>query len=320
MFDIVFLGTSASAPSIHRGLSSAAVLAGEDRFLVDCGEGTQRQILRSGIGFKRLNHILLTHAHLDHILGLGGLISTYTRWESLDSLHIWGGQPAIDRVEALLFQVVLRGQTPPMPIHLNALNGEQEIFRGKNYTVTAFPVTHRGRGNFGYIFKEDNRRPFLVEKAEALGVPAGPERSQLVKGEAVTLADGRVIQPDMVLGDEIEGVKLVVVGDTARTDNLVDYAQDADALVVEATFLHDDADMAKAYGHITAQQAGELAQQANVRHLLLNHISRRYREYDVISEARATFDNAYVVRDLDHFSVRRGQPVQKVESTSASDE
>ena len=143
MFEVVFLGTSASAPSIHRGLTATAVLAGPHRYLIDCGEGTQRQILRSGIGFKRLNRILLTHSHLDHILGIGGLVSTFTRWEeNLDSLEIWGGRPAIERVKALIFDVVLRHEKPPVTIHLIDLKPGR-IYDAKDYTVSAFPVTHR---------------------------------------------------------------------------------------------------------------------------------------------------------------------------------
>jgi ribonuclease Z len=134
MFEVVFLGTSASAPSIHRGLSSLAVLAGEYRFLVDCGEGTQRQILRSGIGYKRLNRILLTHAHLDHILGLGGLVSTFVRWENIEFMEIYGGRPALERVHTLLFEVVLRDETPPVPIRL------YELLPGLVMTTKAFEI------------------------------------------------------------------------------------------------------------------------------------------------------------------------------------
>lgn len=112
MIEIVFLGTSASAPSIHRGLSAQVVLHRDYRFLIDCGEGTQRQILRSGLGFKRLNRILLTHGHLDHILGLGGLISTFARWEAMDRLEIYGGRWALQRVYDLIYGVVLRGAPP----------------------------------------------------------------------------------------------------------------------------------------------------------------------------------------------------------------
>ncbi|MBZ0293382.1 MAG: MBL fold metallo-hydrolase, partial [Anaerolineae bacterium] len=146
MFEIVFLGTSASAPSIHRGLPSMAVLAGEHRFLVDCGEGTQRQILRSGIGFKKLNRILLTHAHLDHILGLGGLVSTFAHWENIEQLEIWGGRSTLARVEALLFGVVLDYERIAVDILLHELeNGI--FFTSKAFTVKAFSVIHRGSGN-----------------------------------------------------------------------------------------------------------------------------------------------------------------------------
>ena len=311
MFEVVFLGTSASAPSIHRGLTATAVLAGPHRYLIDCGEGTQRQILRSGIGFKRLNRILLTHSHLDHILGIGGLVSTFTRWEeNLDSLEIWGGRPAIERVKALIFDVVLRHEKPPVTIHLIDLKPGR-IYDAKDYTVSAFPVTHRGRGNFGFIFEGKSHRPFLVEKAEALGIPAGPERGKLVRGEPVTLSDGQTITPEMVLSDEEKGAKLVHVGDSARIDNLREYVREADALVIEATFLDSEAEEAKQFGHLTAKQAATLASETGVKTLLLNHVSRRYRERDIIREARSVFRNSHVARDLDHFVLRRGRPAEK---------
>ncbi len=310
MFEIVFLGTSASAPSIHRGLPAQIVLAGEYRFLVDCGEGTQRQILRSGVGFKRLNHILLTHGHLDHILGLGGLISTFSRWESIEEIDIWGGKTTLDRVDALLYGVVLQYEKLPIQIHFRELQ-TGIIMQGQAFTVSAFPVTHRGSGNFGFVFQEASHRPFLIEKAEALGVPAGPERSLLVRGENVTLADGRTITPDMVLADEIPGVKLVCIGDVGRTDNIREYVAGADALVIEATFLQTEAEEARYFGHITARQAATLAAETGVKTLLLTHVSRRYRERDIVSEARQVFPNTFVARDLEQYSLRRGRPVEK---------
>lgn len=309
MFEIVFLGTSASAPSIHRGLSAAAVLAGEERFLVDCGEGTQRQILRSGIGFKRLNHILITHQHLDHILGLAGLVSTFVRWEALDALHIYGSAPTLERVHKLLFDIVLYGE-PPTPVYLHEVQ-PGEFYRAKHFSISAFPVRHRGPGCLGYIFQQDTHHPFQAEKAEALGVPAGPERAQLVRGESITLADGSVITPDMVLGDPVPGVRLIFTGDTASTDYLHEVVRDADVLVTEATFLAEDDVIAADFGHITAQQAAELAQAANVRDLLLTHIGRRYAERDVIDEARKVHPHSYVARDLDHFVTKRGDHVER---------
>lgn len=316
MFELVFLGTSASAPSVYRGLPALAVLAGEQRFLVDCGEGTQRQILRSGIGFRRLNHIFLTHAHLDHMLGLGGLLSTYGSWETLEEIHIWGGLPAIERVQALVHQVIFRRQTPPLPIYFNRTLPDKTLFRGRNFTVRAFPVVHRGRDCYGYIFEEDARRPFMADKAEALGIPHGPERGQLSAGESIILNDGRVIQPEEVLGDLIKGAKLVITGDLARTDEVREAAQDADALVIEATYLDVDADIARQVGHITARQAADLARECNVKFLFLTHISRRYREFEVIGEARKTFPDSYVARDLDHFTIFRDRKPGKVKPRS----
>jgi ribonuclease Z len=310
MFELVFLGTSASAPSIHRGLPSLAVLAGEHRFLIDCGEGTQRQILRSGIGFKKLNRILLTHAHLDHILGLGGLVSTFAHWENISDLEIWGGKATLDRVSALLFGVVLDYERIPISIRLMDIEPGQ-IIDAKDFTVSAFPVTHRGAGNFGFLFQEKTRRPFLNEKAEILGVPAGPERSLLVKGESITLADGRVIMPDMVLGELIQGVKLVCIGDIGRTDNILDHVAGADTLVIEATFLDEDGDAARSFGHLTARQAATLARENNVKTLILTHLSRRYRERDIINEARQVFPETYVARDMDHYVMQRGKAVEK---------
>ncbi|MCU0499376.1 MAG: ribonuclease Z [Anaerolineae bacterium] len=316
MFEIVFFGTSASAPSIHRGLPSLMVLAGEHRFLIDCGEGTQRQILKSGIGFKKLHHILLTHGHLDHILGLGGLISTFAHWESIDELNIYGGRPALERVDALIYQVVLRGESANLKIKLFELQ-PGTLFIGKQFQVSAIPVTHRGTGNYGFVFQQQAHAPFLVDKATALGVPAGPERGLLVRGETITLSDGRVITPDQVLGEYEAGVKLVVIGDTGRTENLREHVQDADVLVIEATFLHHESEEARAFGHITARQAGELAAECGVKTLLLNHVSRRYRERDILEEARAAFPNTIIARDFDHFETRRGQVTgKKVEITT----
>jgi ribonuclease Z len=311
MFEIVFFGTSASAPSIYRGLSSAAVLAGEDRFLVDCGEGTQRQILRSGIGYKKLNRIMLTHAHLDHILGLGGLVSTFTRWESMDDLTIWGSSYTLSRVRTLIFDVVFAGQTPPIPVYLKEVE-PGIIYQGKNFKVTAFPVQHRGAGCLGYVFEEDTYHPFLAEKADELGVPFGPERSLLVKGNAITLKDGTVITPDMVLGEAEAGVKIAFTGDISNLNAIAEYVADADALVTEATFLHEEAGEAAAFGHVTARQAAIFARDNNIKHLLLTHISRRYREYEVVKEATAIFPNATIVRDLDHFRIRRGAALERV--------
>lgn len=303
MIEIIFLGTSASAPSIHRGLSAQVVLYRDLRFLVDCGEGTQRQILRSGLGFKRLNRVLLTHGHLDHILGLGGLISTFARWEAIDHLEIYAGGWALERVYDLIYGVVLRGGEPALKIDLIEVR-PGVVLEDDTFEVVAFPVSHRGP-SLGYLFREKPRRPFLNERAEALGVPRGPERRRLVAGESVTLPDGRVIHPDDVLGAPRPGACLAHVGDAGRTEGLEATVRGADMLVIEATYLRREADMARRFAHLTAAQAAQLAQDAEVHRLVLTHISRRYREAEILDEARAIFPETVVARDFDHFRVLR---------------
>jgi len=306
LFEIVFLGTSASAPSVRRGLSAQVLKHDEYRFLIDCGEGTQRQILQSGLGFKNLNHILITHGHLDHILGLGGLLSTFSRWEAIDDLNIYAGKFALERIHDLLYGVVLRGAKAPMPINLHELT-EGVFFEAGDFTVKAFPVHHRGADCFGFLFEEKARRPFLPQKAEALGVPIGPQRRDLVNGLAVTLPDGSRIDPEDVLGEVKPGVRFVHIGDTGRTDNLLEYCQDADGLVIESTYLEEEAEMAQNYSHLTARQAAELAARAGVKQLYLTHISRRYREKDILVEAQAVFPEAVVARDFDTFQIKQRQ-------------
>lgn len=304
MFEILFLGTSASAPSAKRGLSGQIVSHNEYRFLIDCGEGTQRQILQSGAGFKRMTRILLTHGHLDHILGLGGLLSTFLRWEAIEELEIYGGRSTLERVRTLLFDVVLRGNKPPMPLRLIEIK-PGVIFDADDFTVTAFSVSHRGPDCLGYVFEGKARRPFLAEKADELGVPFGPERRELVAGNAITLADGRHVTAEEVLGPLEKGTKLVVVGDTGRTDNLIEVCKDADGLVIESTYLDEEADMAKQFSHLTARMGAELAIKAGVKKLILTHISRRYREKDVIAEVQSIFPNTVVARDFDTFHIKR---------------
>ncbi|MGC9394195.1 MAG: ribonuclease Z [Anaerolineae bacterium] len=304
MLELVMLGTAASAPSIQRGLPSQVVLWRDERFLVDCGEGTQRQILRSGIGFRRLQRVLLTHGHLDHILGLGGLISTFARWEAVDKLEIYGGRWTLDRVENLIFGVVLRGARPPVPVDLIDIR-PGVLLENDDFEVVAFPVVHRGPGCFGYLFREKPRRPFLPEKAEALGVPAGPIRRDLVNGKAVTLADGRIIQPDEVLGPDRPGVSLALLGDIGQIDGLSEVLHGVDVLVCEATYLERDGEMAHRFGHLTAAQAARLAREAGARKLVLNHLSQRYRIREILEETRPIFADTIVARDFDRFTITR---------------
>lgn len=304
MFELIFLGTSASAPSVHRGLPSQVVIHNEHRFLIDCGEGTQRQILQSGLGFRKLNRILVTHGHLDHILGIAGLVSTYLRWEAMDKLEIYAGQNALERIDDLLFKVVIRNARPPFPIELIPI-ATGEIIKEPDLTVTAFPVNHRGPDCYGFAFQEAGRRPFLAEKAEALGIPQGPWRRDLAQGLPTTMPDGRVVQPDEVLGEFEEGTRLVIVGDTGDTESILPFCMDAAGLVIEATYLKEEQEMARQFAHLTAGEAACLAANANVGQLFLTHISRRYRDRDVEREAREVFARSTIVHDFDTYQVKR---------------
>jgi len=304
LFDLTFLGTSASAPSIKRGLASLVVQHDEFRFMIDCGEGTQRQILKAGIGFKRLNHILLTHGHLDHILGLAGLISTFLRWEAIEEVNIYGSRHTMERVDDLINGVVLRNQTPEVPVNLHDIKPGL-IFETDKFQITAFPVDHRGSTSLGYRFDEYSRRPFLPAAAEALHIPPGPWRKDLVVGKAAVLPDGRTIDPEQVLGELQPGISLVVVGDVGKPEKLLEYARGADALVIEATYLKEEAEMASTYGHSTAAAVASLALEAGVKQLILSYVSRRYRDEDILKEAQSIFPNSWVARDFDSFQIKR---------------
>jgi ribonuclease Z len=181
------------------------------------------------------------------------------------------------------------------------------LFENDDFSVSAFPVHHRGPDCFGYLFEEKSRRPFLPENAERLEIPPGPWRRKLVDGQSIQLPDGRQIEPDQVLGPARPGTKLVHVGDSGRTDNLLEVCHQADLLVIEATYLQEEAGMAHDFAHLTARQAAELAQEAKIKNLILTHISRRYRERDVLSEARAVYPRTEVARDFDVYRVKRGE-------------
>src|SRR6266404_880229 len=297
MFDLTFLGTAASTPSAERGLPAVLVQAASQRFLIDCGEGTQRQLLRAGSGFRRIGHVLLTHAHLDHVLGLGGLIATLGLFDVRTPLSICSSGETLRFVEHYLASLY---PLPRAPVPLQFVELQPgSILSSAEFTVTCFPVRHRGTESLGFRFDTRPRRHVRADRLAALGVPAGPLRAQLAAGEAVVLPDGRRVEPDTVQGPPAAGVSLAVVGDAEEVESLVVPVSGADALVIEATFLEADAGLAAERGHLTAAQAGRLAAAADVGSLYLTHISGRYDPAAVAAEAGQFFANVAVVNDFD---------------------
>ena len=304
--DVVFLGTSASAPTARRGTSALLIRRGGDRLLFDCGEGTQRQLLRSSIGLVDLEDVFLTHLHADHYLGLPGMLKTFSLRMREPALRVYG-PPGLRDLFTALARVV--GKLT-YELDLVELHAGDAVARD-GYQVCAFPVSH-GVPAVGYALVEEARPGrFDDAGADALGVPFGPERGRLQRGEPVTLAGGRVVDPAELVGPPRRGRTIVYTGDTAPTDAIALLFRGADLLVHEATFGNDDVERAAETGHSTARQAGETARAAEVSLLALTHVSARYYGPELLQEALDVFEPAVLPRDFDTIEVpfpERGTP------------
>jgi len=304
--DIVFLGTSGSAPTARRALSALLIRRGGERLLFDCGEGTQRQLLQSSVGLVDLREIFLTHYHLDHWLGLVGMLKTFSLRDRDLPLTLYG-PPGLKELFAELRPVLGR---LGYPFELHEVRGGDALER-EGYKLLVFPVAHGGSA-VGYALVEAPRPGrFDVETADALGIPVGPERGALQRGESVTLPDGRSLTPDAVLGEARAGRTIVYAGDTGPSDLVRALAEDADVLVHEATFAEEEGDRARETMHSTARQAAELARDARVRLLALTHVSPRYFGPELLREARELFPQTVLPRDFDTIEVpfaERGEP------------
>jgi len=305
--DVVFLGTAASMPTAQRGPAALLIRRGSERLLVDCGEGTQRQLQRSSIGLPDLHEIFLTHYHADHFLGLPGMLKTFAlRGRQETPLTVYGPRglrELFSRLRPFLGRL-------PYPLTLVELEEGERLERG-DHAIEAFPVKH-GLDALGYVLVEGERPGrFDVEAANALGVPDGPARGRLQAGEEIELADGRVVEPAQVLGEPRSGRKLVLTGDTAPSPLVIQAAQDADLLVHEASFLAEEAQRARETMHSTAADAAEIARLAQVRLLALTHVSPRYFGPELAAEAQEVFPDTVVPRDFDVIEVpfpERGTP------------
>ena len=306
---LFFAGTAGSVPTARRGLPALLLRAGGDRILFDCGEGTQQQLLRS-VGLPELDVVFLTHYHLDHWLGLIGILKTFDLRGRDRPLTVYG-PPGL---RALLDAMRPAWGRVTYPLSLEELDPHEEVaFDG--YVVAPFPVEHRVRA-YGYSFAEDDRPGrFDAETATRLGVTPGPDFGRLQAGETVN-----GVTPDQVLGEPRRGRRIVYTGDTAPCQATEVFAHEADLLVHEATFLDDELARARETGHSTARQAAEVASAAGVKLLALTHLSTRYFPRDIRDAARAVFPDTLVPRDFDTIEVpfpERGDPHLVKEDTPA---
>jgi ribonuclease Z len=304
--DLVFFGTSGSVPTAKRAPSALLVRRGGERLLFDCGEGTQRQLLRSTVGLIELREVFLSHFHADHYLGLPGMLKTFALRGREVPMDVYG-PPGVRELFSTLRRVFGK-----LTYALEIVELEPgDLLEREGYNLVTFPVAH-GVQALGFALVEHPRPGrFDVGASDALGVPPGPERGLLQAGESVQLADGRVVTPDEVLGVPRPGRKVVLSGDTAPSPTVLEAARGAEVLVHEATFLEEERERARETAHSTALEAAEIARDAEVGLLALTHLSNRYFGPEVVREARTIFPETVVPKDFDVIDVpfpERGAP------------
>lgn len=298
--ELVFLGTSSAIPTSHRNHSAVALKAFGEIFLFDCGEGTQLQMSKAKISPMKINNIFITHFHGDHILGLPGIIQSMAFRGRKNPLHIFGPKGLVEMVNIIrnfgYFSLTFE-------IYMHEID-DGIILEEENYRISCSKMNHTVL-NFAYSVYEKRRPKFIREKAIALGVIPGPDFGKLQQGNPVKVGD-TLIQPEQVLGEERKGLKIVYSGDTTPLDEMVDFAKDADLLIHESTFEGDYGDKAYEMGHSTSVQAAEIAKKANVKRLILTHVSTRYKKSDILeTEAKEIFENSTVAEDFMEIEVGR---------------
>lgn len=295
MLSLTFLGTSAARPTVERNVSSLALEREGETLLFDCGEGTQRQMMRYGVSFA-LSEIFFTHFHADHFLGMIGLVRTLGLQGREEPLRLYGPRGA---KQVLNNALMLGVDKVPFGVEIRELKPGAVVGEREGYSIAAFATDH-GAGSIGYALVESERYgKFDPEKARALAIPEGPLWGKLQRGESIVLADGRQLTADSVVGPRRPGRKVVITGDTAPCASVVDAAAGADLLVHEATFGEEEKDRAKETLHSTAREAAQVAKAAKVRRLVLTHLSARYSmsAEELVKEAKEVFTAVAAAKD-----------------------
>ncbi len=293
MIRVTFLGTAASRPTVGRNVSSLLVQRGGEPLMFDCGEGTQRQMMRFGTGFS-LSDIFFTHMHADHFLGVIGLLRTLGLQGRDAPMRLWTPRGTTDILEAAVHLGVER---VPFEVQIHELRPGQKVKRD-GYDIVAFRTSHGG-ASLGYALVEHERLGrFHPDRARELGVPEGPLFGRLHRGETVEV-EGRTIRPEDVVGPPRPGRRVVYTGDTRPSAKTVEAARDADLLIHDATFADEEAERALETGHSTAREAATVAREAGVLRLVMTHVSPRYAEDPRVleREARQAFRSAVVAFD-----------------------
>lgn len=294
MLSVTFLGTGAACPSPDRNVTSLAVQREGEVILLDCGEGTQRQMMRYGVGFA-VHEVFFTHYHADHLLGITGLLRTMGLQDRSAPMTLYGPKGAQRILGAAATLGIERNR---FPVEIVEVQPGDRLKRD-GYEIAVFPTEHRA-GTVGYALVEPPRLGrFNPERARELGIPEGPLWGRLHRGLPVTLPDGREVTAESLVGAPRPGRTVVFSGDSRPCDGLLEASRGADLLVHEATFAHAELERAIETGHSTAVEAAELARAAGVRRLVLTHISQRYsREApELLEEARAVFPEVAIARD-----------------------
>ena len=296
MLELLFLGTGASVPSRNKATSCIAVRNGSNIILMDCGEGSQRQIMISPFSFMKIKAILITHLHGDHVFGLPGLLQTMSLSGRTEPVTVYGPKGIKACVEA--FMNATEGETI-YPLDIVEVDGG-ETFRISDMTVSVYPTEHNIT-SVGYVVKEDDRPGKLDrEKALSLGLKDGPEMSRIKNGETVN-----GVKPEDVLGPSIKGASISYTGDTKKSQSVIEASKDVSVLVHECTYMASETDLAEEHAHSTAIQAAESAKEAGAKNLILTHISNRYDDLqEVVNEAKTVFPNTYAAEDMQMFEIR----------------
>jgi len=290
-----FLGTSASRPTVERNVSAISIVREGETLLFDCGEGTQRQMMRYGTSFA-LADVFFTHMHADHMLGIIGLFRTLALQGRTEAMRLWAPRGSA----ALLRSAIALGtEKQPFPLEINEIAPDTPIKR-KGYSIVPYAVDHKDKAALGYALVEDIRLGrFNPARAAEMGIPEGPAWGKLHRGQAVTLDDGRTVEAADLVGPPRDGRKVVITGDSRPCDGTATIAEGADLLVHEATFADDEQPRALETGHATAREAAEIAARAGVKKLVLTHLSARYsvNASELLQEARAVFAETVIARD-----------------------